>query len=54
MKRIFINILLISLSQLVYFQALDSVKIKGTIINVTDKAIKIGNNTVPVSDNIYY
>lgn len=51
MKKILVNILLITLSQIAYSQELDSVKIKGTVFNATGKTIKIGDNTVPVSEN---
>ncbi len=51
MKKIIVNILLITLAQLTISQELDSVKIRGTILNATDKIIKIGDNTVPISEN---
>lgn len=51
MKGFLITILLINLSQLTYSQILDSIEIKGTIIQATDKVIKIGDKTVPISDN---
>lgn len=49
MKAIFTTILLITSLSTTYSQILDSAKVKGTLINATEKFIKIGDTNVSIA-----
>jgi acetyl esterase/lipase len=51
MRRALLIFLLITISHLTYSQGIKDAQIRGTIINATDKTIKIGENTVPISES---
>ena len=50
MKFIYVSILFLSLSQITYSQATDSAKIKGVILSPVGNTIKIGDETIPLSE----
>ena len=51
MKYFYVSILLLSMSQVIYSQATDSAKIKGVILSPVSNTIKIGDETIPLSEN---